>query len=101
SETRGLLSTLFSLTAIWYYVRRVDRPERSVRYLSLATAAFVLAVLAKPSAVALPLVVAATDWGFLQSTHHAPRDAYRRYLLLLVWSLIALAIAAINKSLQA
>lgn len=93
SETRGLLSTLFSLIAIWFYVRRIDRPERSARYLAIATSAFVLAILAKPSAVALPLVVAAIDWGFLRNTKPP-------LVPLIGWFAIAIVIVAVTKWLQ-
>ena len=69
SETRGLLCGLFSLLAVWQYVcyareKRANR-RKLIAYL-LAGLAFILALLCKPTAVALPLVVAVLDAGLLR-----------------------------------
>ncbi|MBX9789990.1 MAG: tetratricopeptide repeat protein [Pirellulales bacterium] len=92
TETRGLLAAVAGLFALWQYVRFVDadevrtiqppvgkpdartqrhqqrpatasQPPRHLGRYALATAAMVLAVLAKPSAVVLPLLA-----GVLQMT---------------------------------
>ena len=80
SETRGLLAAFFGLLATWHYLEFCEPAQsasgagaaarrgsgwRSAHY-ALATFCFALALLSKPSAVALPLVVAVLDWGFLR-----------------------------------
>ena len=78
SETRGLLSTFLSLLAIWQYQQfavaadssqedsPTDRLRRGAVHYLLATTAFILAMLSKPNAVALPLIVAIIDRGILK-----------------------------------
>jgi protein O-mannosyl-transferase len=68
---KDVLCGALSLLALWQYVRfaqlDADRgeepwnPRRWIHY-GLATLAFILAMLAKPSAMTLPLVAAAIDW---------------------------------------
>jgi hypothetical protein len=71
SETRGLLCALFSLVAIWqleiWEGRRqnaesrnpeIPNPQSAALHYALATVAFILALLSKPAAVAVPLVAA-------------------------------------------
>jgi len=79
SGTPGLLGTMFSLLAIWQYLayaRPADctakapaclaRETRRKRFhYAVASVAFLLAVLAKPLAVAVPLIVALLDFGWL------------------------------------
>lgn len=59
SGAKDLLAGLFSLIAIWRYMRFVTSGYR--REYAMATVAFVAALLAKPSAVAVPLVLFALE----------------------------------------
>ncbi len=86
SETRGVLCAAFSLLAIWLYFHSSGlwgfaalsrQPPRgrcptepggaasktAIAYYVMASMAFLLALLSKPAAVAVPLVVVALDWG--------------------------------------
>jgi len=69
SETRGVLCALFGLLAVWRYLCYADppRPRKSTAagYVT-ATAAFVAALLCKPAAVAVPLMIAALEFGLLR-----------------------------------
>jgi len=92
SETRGLLCGLFSLLAVWQYVcyareKRANR-RKVIAYL-LAGAAFVLALLCKPTAVALPLVVAVLDAGLLRHRWRVVLLSIAPWLLLSVaWTIL-------------
>jgi tetratricopeptide (TPR) repeat protein len=104
-ETRGLLSTALALVAINQYLQFAEAATEPTtgfplsafrsRHFLLATLTFVLSMLAKPSAVALPLVVAAIDWCWLR----------RRPLVVLKalapWLVLAVAVVVITKSQQA
>jgi protein O-mannosyl-transferase len=57
---KDLLSGLLSLLAIWQYLGA--RRKNSIRTYGFATAIFLLALLAKPSAVCVPLICGALDW---------------------------------------
>lgn len=106
SETRGLLSTFFSLIAIWQYLQFTDsttrprddsgskRPLRTAAHYLLATTAFVLALLSKPSAVALPLIVALIDIGILK------RSWQNVFRSIIPWLIFAAAAAYLTKSSQ-
>ncbi len=105
-ETRGLLSTALALVAIGQYLRFVEAssalqpthrfPLSAFRFhYLLATLAFVLSMLAKPSAVALPLVIAAIDLFWLQ------RPAGTVVKSLAPWLVLALAVIVLTKSQQA
>ncbi len=89
SEFRGLLGSFFSFLSLWQYLIYADAENRDkwVYYL-LATLAFVLALLSKPSTVVLPLIVGM----FLKS----PRKARG----LLLWIPLSLIITIITKSIQ-
>ncbi len=111
SETRGLLCAVFSLLAIWQYLEHTatdrqsnqlpqtpeldgrDASVKLVPYLA-ATVCFTAALLCKPAAVAVPLIVAALDWGLLR----------RRARLVLrsvgPWLLLAALFVVVTKSLQ-
>jgi tetratricopeptide (TPR) repeat protein len=97
SEQRGLLSTLFSLVAIGSYVRFVDSERKAPRWFVLATIAFLLAMLAKPTAVVLPLVVLVIDYCLLSTSS----GSSRRYLPLAIWLMLAAAVGIGTKFLQA
>ena len=110
SETRGLLSAVLGVIAMLAYLnftgwpgpdtqpqaaaqQRISRPQWA--YYALATVAFVLALLAKPSAVAIPLMLVILDVTVL-------RRPWRSTLVaLLPWVAAAVVIAAITKSQQA
>jgi len=94
SETRGILCGLFSLLAVWQYLIHADtaRTGRGAagHYLA-ASACFLLALLSKPAAVAVPLVVAALDFGLL-------RRSVRRILWSVgPWVLLAVVWVVITK----
>ena len=57
AELRGLLAGLCSLCALHAWLTFIETPEKR-RYYALATLCFALALLSKPSAVALPLTAA-------------------------------------------
>ena len=61
SEMRGLLAGMLSLLALLAYVRSVRGRVRANRWYFLATLLFALALLAKPSAVAVPLMAGLID----------------------------------------
>lgn len=77
TETRGLLAAAFGWTAVWQYLvfvgagpivevpqaKRSDRRQQEGHWgnIVVATVAFVLALLSKPSAVAIPLIVVVLD----------------------------------------
>lgn len=83
TETKGLLATLFGLIAIWQYWLfaaghrhpLANRPEVAAEdgnssgrwwHYVLATGAFCLALLSKPSAVTIPLIIVLLDAGLLR-----------------------------------
>lgn len=97
SEARGLLSTFCALLALWAYVAfasaapsAASRWRRAAWY-SVASAAFVAALLAKPSAAAAPLMAWVVGVGFL-------RCAWRAQLLAVLPWLIVAAVSALLTS---
>ncbi len=96
SETRGLLCGLFSLTAIWCYLAHGDTSSSrsAVFFYVAATVAFLSALLCKPAAVAVPLVIGVLILGLL-------RQPWRRAAAgLALWLAIAAAWVVLTKSLQ-
>jgi tetratricopeptide (TPR) repeat protein len=95
SETRGLLATTFGLLSLWLYIRSADRaPDaRWLVWLEYAAGlvAFLLALLSKPSAVAVPLVLAVIELGCLR------RGMRRAAASLAPWFLLAVALVLITK----
>lgn len=94
SETRGVLCGLFSLLAVWQYLVFADasgtRKSAACHY-AAATAAFVLALLCKPTAVAVPLVAGALAFGIL-------RRSLRRILASLIpWLALSAAWVVLTK----
>lgn len=67
TETRGLLAAVLGLTALWQYLQFADEstddPRRRAVHYAIASLAMLLALLAKPSAVVVPLIALAIDWG--------------------------------------
>ena len=88
SELRGLLCASFSLLALWLWVARPSG------FPVTATAAFVLALLCKPSAVALPLVTLALDCWVLG------RPWRQSVPLLLCWLSVSLVWLGVTRSAQ-
>ncbi len=85
---KDVLSGCLSLVAIWLYLKHKRLP-----YI-LATLAFVLAVLSKPSAVGVPLVVWVLDYSMLR------RSARQCTLRVIPWVVLASAFIAVNKLAQ-
>jgi tetratricopeptide (TPR) repeat protein len=87
---KDLLFGLLALMAVWHYLRYVDAkmqpsaPRARLHY-GLATGAFVLALLAKPTAVVLPVIVGLLAvWGW--------RCSWREQIAgLSAWLIVALA----------
>lgn len=98
TETKGTLSGFLSLAALSAFARFTDaaapRAQRAMWY-GLASACFALALLAKPSAVALPLLAFLIDVAWLRGRW---RDAL---LAVTPWLLLAAAVAWIAKGAQA
>jgi len=97
SGLKDVLSGLLALVALWQYVlfSLADiRGRPSLTRYILAIAAFLLAMLAKPSAMALPLAALAIDHWILQRS-------WRRALpAAIVWLAIALPIALLARHVQ-
>lgn len=94
SEQRGLLAAFFSLLALWWLGRWLAQaaagtPGRADAL--LATGAFALALLSKPSALPLPL--AAFAWPFVGDQP----SKRRRALLLATWVGLALVAALLTR----
>jgi len=103
SETRGLLATLLSLGALWWFLRyaetSVDHTGTSGRrsrsaMLVLSTALFALALLAKPAAVCVPLVAALLVWLVVG------RLTRQVVVSLLPWFVLSIVAVVIAKSQQ-
>jgi len=97
---KDVLCGLLSLVAVWHYMRYVDakaeqsKPSRSALHYGIATGAFTLALLAKPTAVVVPVVLwPLTAWGW--------RHSWREHLAgLWVWLLIAVACGLLTRWVQ-
>ena len=94
---KDVLFGLLSLVAIWHYMRFVDakmppdtdRPLRAWVHYGLATGAFILALLAKPTAVVLPVIVwLLTAWVWRRSwrEHIAGLSAW--FIIALAWGIL-------------
>jgi tetratricopeptide (TPR) repeat protein len=107
-ETRGLLATFFSLAAVWYYLNYVGvDPEQGIfaerayepsvrrtRDFVKAFLLFGLALLSKPSATSLPLLIVLMDTVLLR--HALPRTLLR----LTPWFIAAGVIFGLTKYYQ-
>lgn len=87
TETRGLLAAAFGLAAVWQYLQFADESiddsrRRAVHYL-VASLTLLLALLSKPSAVAIPLIALVLDWGWYR------RPLSQVVLAVLPWVLLA------------
>jgi Flp pilus assembly protein TadD len=94
SETKGLLAALFGLSALYEFLRFREGRARSALHYALATLAFALALLAKPTAAALPLVA------WLLDLRSSRRQAWRSAAALLPWLALAAALAVVTKRVQ-
>lgn len=56
SSLKGVLSSFFSLISLCYYLKTIEKPEQTVKYVVLMTVSLGLAVTSKPSAVVVPLI---------------------------------------------
>jgi protein O-mannosyl-transferase len=91
SEVRGLLCGVLVLLAVWEYL---NYAEAAALHYTFATAAFLLALLSKPAAIALPLLLAVLEIGIL-------RRNWRQWLAALVpWCAIAAVFVLVTKRLQ-
>ncbi len=99
SGTKDLLAGLFCFTAIWLYVLYAQAAERVVArqaiYYFMMVAAFLLALLSKPSAVVLPLAAAGVGAFLLK------RNWRRLALELCPLLLIGLPFIAVTRQAQA
>jgi tetratricopeptide (TPR) repeat protein len=93
-----LLSTALGLAALWQYVvyAQRDAPGQRTRAgpLVMATVLFVLALLAKPSAVVIPLMAGAIDLLLIR------RSLRRAAPVVLCWLLLAVPIAVVARNAQ-
>ncbi len=91
---KDVLGGGLALAAIWFYLRRAADSAGRRRRFGTATALFVLALLAKPSAVAAPLVAWSLDrWALGRSARAATTS-------LAAWGAIALAWVALTAAVQ-
>ena len=97
SEARGLLCGVFAIVALWQYVEYSEfsrsRRPRMVHYV-VATGAFLLALLSKPTAVAVPLVAGVLELGLWR------RPFGRVFWPLAPWLAAAAVVAVGTRSLQ-
>jgi Flp pilus assembly protein TadD len=93
---KDLLSGMFALAALWQYLESWKRnaPRRRAIHYALATLLFIIALLAKPSTVILPLIALALDGLLLR------RSIKRSALELLPWFLIACGWAVLTTKVQ-
>lgn len=94
SGMKDLLAGLLGLAAIHLYLRHVEEEENRWSFYLAAAGCFVLAMLAKPSAVALPAVVGVIDWLVLR------RPLGKVVPGLAVWVVLAVPIVLVGKFVQ-
>jgi Tfp pilus assembly protein PilF len=96
SGAKDLLAGVLSLAAVWLFVMRrsAGTPRGRAVWIGLATLAYVLAMLAKPSAVVVPLVLLAVEW-------LVDRKLSRNAIFTVgVWLLLALPVVAVTRVVQ-
>jgi len=95
TETKGLLSAALSLVAVLCYLRFATTERARIAWAVAGTIPFALALLAKPTAVTIPL-------GALLLARLLPQANWRRELpLVALWLVLAVGVMAITKSQQA
>lgn len=84
SGMNNVLAGALSLAAIRIYIFHTDRPPGGGRILSYwaALAVYLLALLAKPTAVVVPLILLLIDWGMLRRSLRAIARTALPFLLL-------------------
>lgn len=92
-ERKDVLSALFGLLAIWFYISCVERPTVTAPRIALA-ASYVASLLAKPMLVTLPLLLLLLDVWPLRRLRVPPSGAELRRLVVEKLPLAAIAIAA-------
>lgn len=109
SETRGLLAGLFSLLAAICYLRVVGdgKPalgktwQAKAVWYATATVLFALALLSKPSAVSLPLMLLVLQSLWVrQPEPRIPRQWLTAILWLIPWLALAAVLTLVNKAQQ-
>lgn len=95
----NLLCGMFSLAALWQFVRFIKADKTSHLHLALATLFYAVALLSKPIAIVVPLLAAALEfWAIPKPT--ARRSTRSRALPILLWLLMAAPIALITRLAQ-
>jgi tetratricopeptide (TPR) repeat protein len=94
---KDVLHGLLALAAVWSYLRYTDkkvepfagRASFSRLYYMLAFVAYVMALLAKPTAVVIPLIVwLLTSWGWQLSWRQQMRSLSAWLLIAIAWGLL-------------
>lgn len=93
SGMRDLLSAGLALPALWCVAVALSRQQNARTYVILATGLYILALLAKPGAVALPLMC-----GVL--VLYLRPKVWRWWLVVAVWSVLALPLVVVTKTAQ-
>jgi len=96
SETKGLLAGLFGFLAVERFIASRHGDSSWGRWLnySLATLAFGAALLSKPNAAAVPLMVAVIDVGLLRSSWR------QTFVAMLPWLVLAGALVWVTRGAQ-
>jgi tetratricopeptide (TPR) repeat protein len=96
SGTKDLLCGAFAFLAIWLYLHyaRDPRARRARIYYALGLVAMVLAILSKPTAMVVPLIVAVLDYFLVR------RRATAVLRSLAPWALVAASLAVVAAMVQ-
>lgn len=95
SELRGLLAAFFSLIALLAHSRYRLKNSAHLALDGVAIVSFILGALSKPSALTLPVVVAAVDWFFFRE-----RLSRRWWVAPMLWVVAALPLIIVAKTIQ-
>jgi lysophospholipase L1-like esterase len=87
SGMKDLLCGLFSMIAIWQYI--VFTRRTPPLHYTVATIAFIAALLSKPTAVVVPIIVGLVDVGLLSRTIHRTMLALTPWILLSISGMVA------------
>ena len=94
TQMRGLVAFAFGLASIWFYIRARRKDAIAWPGYAAATLSFVLALLSKPAAAAIPLVVLVIEVGWFAGSFR------RAALILTPWFALALGLAVITRGEQ-
>ena len=109
SETRGLLSTLFSLVAIQLMLPNTTSSHRNRAWIaavkgSLATMCYLAALCSKPTAAVVPVLVLLIAWAWRASSSEAVVVRKSRtiawFSLLFVWVIVGMRLAIVTSQFQ-